>query len=113
MARELRLLPLIGQNYWAAHEMLKVDWWDAIKEVRQSEIPQPLYCHLARNADDSETIYGQITEDPYGEPLMWTTAGRLAALADQDEARTSWRNRAVFAWLAQMPEDHMIVLYWY
>jgi hypothetical protein len=50
-------------------------------------------------------------DDSYGEPLTWSTAGELArAMKDVD---TSHRNKAIVAYLAALPPEYPIVLYWH
>lgn len=117
MGVDLRLLPLLNKNCWVSHEILSVerrrDLWDEVLKLPQQPIPQRLSCFLARNPVDGETCYGDIESDPYGGRPHYTTAGDLATLKDNPEASDCAKNRAIWAYLSEMPADWPIVLYWH
>ncbi len=116
MGVDLTLLPLSSAGHWSAHDALLLDrsgdLWDEIATLGETEIPQPLWCHYARRPD-GETTFGRLEKSPYGERLTWLPAGKLLTLAEAPDVKSSWRNRAVWAYLAQMPEDYPVVLYWH
>lgn len=74
-------------------------------------VPKPVVCHVARTAE-GETRFGGLSETPYGTPLAWLPAGKLASL-DDPSIRDCWRNRAIWAALKELPEDWPVVLYWH
>ena len=117
MGVDLRLLPLLGQDYWVSHDMLSFErrykLWDAIRKIESHQIPQPLHCYLAQSADGEGPSYGDVSLDPYGDHLRWVHAGDLAGLRQLECASDDWKNRAVFAYLDEMPKSHKIVLWWY
>ena len=117
MGVDLRLLPLLGKDFWCAHEIWAVgrnrDLWELIDKLPQQPIPKAIGCFLARHPFDGETSYGDVEQSPYGDRLQYTTAGDLAKLRDYHEVRDDWKNRSVWAALAEIPADWPIVLYWY
>lgn len=115
MGVDLKLLPLLAEDFWCAHEVLFVErrreLWDDVLALPQQPIPGKLSCYFARDSR-GECCYGDITTDPYGGALHYTTAGALATLAGHESVQDNWKNKAIWASLAEMPEDWPIVLYW-
>ncbi|MBZ6078897.1 hypothetical protein [Microvirga puerhi] len=116
MGVDLKLLPLLSPGTWAAHDGIGLErrdeFWPKIEALEQAEIPEPLRCYHARTSDDAEG-YGRLEKTPFGTRLTWTTAARLMTLASEHEVKDNWKNRAAWAYLAQMPPEHPIVLYWH
>lgn len=116
MGVDLKLLPLLSKSYWTAHDMLGLErrreLWPEIDKIPQRDIPGPVNCFLARGAD-GDPCYGSVEESPYGERLKFTTAGDLLALKDHDAVQDNFLNRAVWKYLAEMPPDWPIILYWH
>lgn len=57
----------------------------------------------------SEDGIEKIRDDCYGTALRWSTAGNIA---EECKAESTW-NRGVLAFLAAIPADTPIVLYWH
>jgi len=116
MGVDLTLLPLIGPDFWASHDVIQLNrrsaLWPEIAKLKQHPIPMPLTCYLSRG-EDGESRYGNTEKDPYGDPLKWTTAAELLTLKDHEVVVDDWQNRAVWAYLSHMPPDWPIVLYWH
>ena len=116
MGVDLNLLPLISKDYWAAHSILVLErrrgLWPLVEGLASKPIPQPLYGHYGRDAN-GETRYGTVDVDPYGSPLRYTTAGELMKIVEHESVQDNWLNQAVWAYLARMPMDWPIVLYWH
>lgn len=116
MGVDLKLLPLLGMDFWASHDILRLErrreLWPAIDNLPQKDIPKPLSCHEARTKE-GECCYGDQDTSPYGEGLKWTTAKALLTLKDHESVQDNWMNRAVWKYLEQMPPDWPIVLYWH
>ena len=115
MGVDLTLAPLIQPNFWASHEMIQVErrreLWCEIDKLDQIDIPEPLACFFAQGMEDLE--YGDRVESPYGERLKFTTPEQLMTLREHEAVKDNWRNRAVWSFLAEMPSDWPIVLYWH
>ena|SRR5258706_10591740 len=114
MGVELNLLPLLYRDQWLSHEIIYLakdyDLWERIDALPQKEIPQPISCYLATDGS-GEKKYGLILKTPYGKPITYVTASDLLQIDLSEDA--SWREKAVWAYLAQMPPDRQICLYWF
>jgi hypothetical protein len=129
MSRDIKLLPFFsdrtgGESF--SHDVLDVDLGvspagsgddvadlsDELETLDSRDVPRGFSCCLARSADGEHTIYGKKQDDCYGDPLKWAKAGDLAALAEHPQV-TCWpRNKAAFAYVAALPADWPVVLYW-
>jgi hypothetical protein len=116
MGVDLRLLPLIGQDAWASHDMLGLErrreLWPEIERLPQLEILKPVRCWLA-TGPEGDNCYGEVARDGYDNPLRFTLPRHLLTLAEHEAITDNWQNRAVWAYLAQMAPDWPIVLYWH
>lgn len=117
MGVDLTLMPLLGKQSWVAHDMIRVcrrgELWEPIAALPTKTIPQPLHCYVARHNIDGKTCYGPVEFDPYGERLTYTTTTDLFTVKDHGAVQDNWQNRAVWAYLEQMPADWPVVLYWH
>ena len=116
MGVDLTLLPLLAKDYWVSHDVIQTErrreLWDPIMQLPAKPIPYPLVCYLARS-EEGEPCYGKRSDDPYGGALSYTTAGDLYSLREHEGVRDNEKNRAVWAWLGEMPRNWPIVLYWH
>jgi hypothetical protein len=112
MGVDLDLMPVLSRGSWNCHEMLHCDrdrdLFAAIAALGESLVPEPIWCHRALVG--GEQGYGQLSTTPYNTPLTWLPAGKLAPAFI---GYSGWRNRAVRAYLTQVPEDWPVVLYWH
>ena len=115
MGMDLKLLPLLAKDFWCSHNIIALgrdyELWKAIESLPQFDIPQSLSCYFARTPE-GEPCYGDIETSPYGERLKWIAAKMLNTVRDHDAVKGDWRNRAAWAYLANIPEDWRVVLYW-
>jgi len=116
MGVDLTLMPLIGEDYWAAHSMLLLErrreLWPEFEKLDCIRIPKPLMCYVARNAD-GDTGYGALENSPYGERLTYITAGQIKKFENLDPVQDNWLNRAIWEYIMKMPDDWKVVLYWH
>lgn len=53
MGVDLTLMPLLSPDFWAAHDLIRLErrreLWDPIAVLPQLPIPKPLGCYVARN----------------------------------------------------------------
>ncbi len=104
-----QVAPQIGGMRFLAYSRLRLsrnyDTWDLIKSVPSHPLPEPIDWY------DDEGIKSVIV-DPYGEPLRYAKAGDLGAIWDELPAGDRW-NLAVFLFLAGIPSETWVVLYWH
>lgn len=126
MSRNIYLLPWATNNdaHARADEVLHVelDWrphgadtdtlGDAIDSIDGRDVPRGFSCRLARTPNDEHTCYGQVDEDNYGDTLRWVPAGALAALATHPQVICAPRNKAAFAYVAALPAEWPVTLFW-
>lgn len=70
--------------------------------------PLPEWIRFRWYGDDGLEV---ATEDPYGTPLTYAMTGALCKVSLPKDA-TPW-NRAVWAFLAALPDDTPVVLWWH
>lgn len=117
MGVDLTLMPMLSEHSLdAAHDLIQLErrreLWDPIVALPQKPIPKPLACYVARGPT-GDPAYGDEFETPYGEPITYTTAADLLTLKDHEGVQDNWQNRAVWAYLAQMPATYPIALWWH
>lgn len=119
MGRTLYLLPFdrVHDAGWS-HTLLPArslgDLADRIEAVSSLPIPAEFYSHLGDGVVDGDDAraYGRTTHDAYGEPLRYTHAQELTALADHPVIIANWPLRAVWAYLGHLPPHTEVALYW-
>lgn len=117
MGIDLNLLPFDGDwpNLAFSHTVLVCerhqDLFDVLVELPGEHVPKGFSSRLGRGPD-GETTYGETQETPYGEPLLWVTASQLVAWSPHPGVQGNWRNRAIWAYLAHIPPQTKVALYW-
>ncbi len=84
--------------------------WAAIRDLPSEEISLPL--SLFRRRDGDPDSYDIATLDLYGKALRYVRASDLASLSFHEGVAQHPSNRAAWAYLACLPDDTMIALYW-
>ena len=105
MGLDLKLLPMRNSNMFS-HEVLIVDDHDkfaAIMEISSMEIEDGFTSFLSSDAAFEETHYGDTTETPYGERLMWVQAKQLKAMG---------LSGPTGAFVAAMKDHDRVALFW-
>ena len=117
MGVDLTLMPMLSKQFWCAHDLIRLErrreLWEPISQLPQQPIPKPISCYLARDEKSGERCYGDAETTSYGERITYTTAADLMTLKDHHGVKDNWLNCAVWAYLAQMPPDWPIALYWH
>lgn len=115
MGIDLRLMPLLTPGLWVSQEHIDLErrseLWPEIEALAAWDIPVSLSCFMAKDRH-GECCYGERATDQYGEHLQWTMAGNLVPLHAHEGVQDNWRNRAAWAYLAHMPVNYPVVLYW-
>ena len=97
--------------------------WDAIMELPCDFLAAPLCTPIGRqpnfdepnedNEDDWFWDLRQITDEDFDSPLCSVTVENLQSLRDHEGVRDNTKNRAAWAYLAELPPDTRIALFWY
>ena len=81
------------------------------KLSNQRDVPETFNSYLS-GGSDGERCFGLTLNTAYGEPLKCVKAGDLAALWVHHDVQDNSINKAVWAYLAELPEDTNVALYW-
>lgn len=118
MGVDLTFLPFWSENPTCdfSHDMLSLErrpeLWDAIYELPSRDVPEKFRSYRGTNDDFDETCYGLTIRDCYDSPVKYTTAKHLLTLYNRPAVRDNHTNRAIWAYLKELPLDWKIALYW-
>lgn len=122
MSVDLVLMPALGKDCEAAHDMLnchrRYELFDEIRALDSRPvdiddgIDSGVCCYLALNADTGSAHYGVAFKDYYGDPLRIVTVGELLKVSWHDGVRDNFHNRGIWRLLAEYPADWPVVLFW-
>ncbi len=107
-----------GRTTGLSHTSLEVvrsrDMWREILALESQPVPEIFLTLFGDVYPDEPDYWNRETSvDSYGKPLRWVFAGALAALRDYRNIPEESGNRAVWAYLEQLPPDYKVALYWY
>lgn len=117
MGVDLCLIPVDSDlgDWSMGHSLLEVErrseLWNVVEALAKHDLPTKFQCFKARNAD-GDPCYGTLTDDCYGNLVKCATAGDLAAIQHQSTTDHP-RNRAIWAFLRELPPETKIALYWH
>lgn len=80
-------------------------------QVREQPVPRAFMSYRGRD-EQGHLGYGNTQRTPYGEPLGWVLVRDLVAFHSHPHVRHDPQNRAVWAYLAALPPDTKVALYW-
>lgn len=113
MSLHLTLLPVGGINelITSIHNFLNCErdnhLFDQIMKIVSSPVPPDFKGF--HSTDEADYVYGNITKDAYGEELTYVNVKDLTNLKPNSESQT---NKAIWAYLKQLPPEGKIALYW-
>lgn len=119
MGIDLKLLPFDEDNNDLAysHTILncfrQTELFDSIQDL-ESRLGRP----VSKNFDSYLRLteegyqYGKTTRTPYDELLKFVLASDLLEFAAHSGVQENWKNRAVWAYLSELPATTKVALYW-
>ncbi|HQU86020.1 MAG TPA: hypothetical protein PKY59_23030 [Pyrinomonadaceae bacterium] len=113
MSLHLTLLPVggINEQITSIHNFLNcerdIHLFEQIEQIIGSPVPKDFKGF--HSTDDCDYSYGNLTKDAYGEELTYVFVKDLIKLRHHSESQT---NKAIWAYLNQLPSDGKIALYW-
>jgi hypothetical protein len=122
MSLDLMLLPF--DNHPDAepysHTVLSMTGAGEVLEALQGEtlwpVPNSFTSYVSRDSDTDrpceDAHYGRTVTTAYKSPLRYATAGQLAPLVRLPSVQGTARHRAIWAYLAALPPDTKVALYW-
>jgi hypothetical protein len=114
MGIDLTFLPLEHESERLAysHTLLplerRYDLQDEVRALNPKSLGRVMSSYLSRNKD-GEICYGDTNEDCYGEALTYLT---VAELLQVNPTTIQYKNKAIWAYLKELPLETKIVLYW-
>ena len=118
MGVDLSLLPFEHEEEQVAftHSVLKCarsrNLAKEISRLDASSVPSRFSTHISRNDDYPVTHHGNTQKDAYGQDLKYVFAEELTQFSDHEHVRDNARNRAVWAYLGEIPKDTKVALFW-
>lgn len=112
MGVDLTLIPVDCEmdNLNFGHSKLSLErrreLWDAIIEAKIAKpFGKPFSCYAGES-------YSEETEDCYGQSLTYALVNDLLKLFDHEGVVDNYTNRAIWAYLRELPANNKIILYW-
>src|SRR5438876_287695 len=87
--------------------------YEQIDKLDADPVPLSFRSYLSRDDEWEEAHYGETHETPYGAPLTCVSAKCLLRFRDQEEVAGNAKNRAVWAYLAELPPETRVALFWH
>lgn len=118
MGLDLRILPVYNIGADFSTDVISFDrdypLFDKIARMSKKygiEAQKWIHCYLSTDGECDEPHYGKTAEDPYGDKLRYLTA-KLLKVAIYDYRADTPKNKAVLAFIRELPDDLEIYLYW-
>ena len=112
MGTTLRLLPFDGDA--ASFTVLTVErrthLHAAIAALLSHDVPETFFSFLSHTT--GAPTAGVTIEDGHGAPLKYLRAADLIVFASHPDVQDSAVNRAVWAYLAALPDDQRVAVFW-
>jgi hypothetical protein len=123
MGLDLQLLPndsdspdRVPYSHTVLNCTRREDLFDAISKIEEEhgeEVPEYFPTYVCRNDEEyEETHYGNTQETPYGDKLLLVKVKHIKRLASHQGVIDNWKNRAIWAYLEQMPDTLDVALMW-
>lgn len=119
MGVDIAFLPVDSIEVGFSHQILQTcrrsELNDIIEEIEKQhgrDVPVNFTSYLGKREDDGSG-YGMTDKSPYGDPLKMVQAEHLKTIANIQPIQDNWQNRAVWAYIDQMPDDQWVVVYWH
>jgi len=87
--------------------------WPLVRTLSMEPVPAFFETLLSPEGPEESWAAGNTQTDSYGSPLRCVLAEDLYSLADHPAVQGNHTNRAVWAYLAQLPAGMRVALYWW
>ncbi len=112
MGLQLRLLPIEGikEEIKGSGNFLNCEkdkvLFEQIEQINASTVPSDFQAY---HDTEEGFVYGSLTKDAYGTELNYVFVKELLKFKPNSESQT---NKAIWAYLKQLPPEGKIALYW-
>jgi len=117
----LKLLPIFGgirDSFIFSHSIIECaersKLAGEIEEMAREKghiVPGDFTSYLSRDDNYEEPHYGKTLEDCYGAPLYYVNVNDLLQFSKHEAVLDNYKNRAVWAYLRELPKDTEIALF--
>lgn len=118
MGVDLTLLPFREGSFYS-HSLLELSGdnklWvliDPIEAKFGEKLPAEFHSYLGED-EHGESCYGITTKHPYGGYVKCMKVKHLLLIKDHEIIQNNRLNRAVWAYLAELPDGWNVALYWH
>ena len=120
MGLDLTLLPFYSEDMEIpfSHDVIQLsrnyELFDIINAVEKQfgrDVPENFTSYVSRDDKYEDIHYGITATTSYGDSLKYVKAKDLWKVMGFENL--SWRNKAVIAYLRELPENLNIALYWH
>ncbi len=114
MGLHLTLLPFWGNDFsdTVLHCVDRCNLFEEIQKLPTERVPQYFESHLSREKDIETTHYGDTQSDGYGDTLNAVTVLQLLSLASHEAVLDNFVNRAIWAYIKELPSETKVAIYW-
>lgn len=123
MGVELNLLPFFYEDSHggASLDVLRLtrrsNLFSEIEDkIEMKEVPDTFDTHLSSEEidglDETPHHFGNTQNDDYGHPLKWCFVKDLMELSDHPGVQDNPRNKAIWAYLNELPDKKKVALHW-
>ncbi len=118
MSDSLTLLPFDGESGGSSYSHTVLRCWDnstffdEIRKLPAVRVPEEFNSYVCYDNDNEPMHYGNTQETPLGNPLTFVLAEQLAQFSAQ-AVDSGYQNKAIWAYLAELPPRTKVALYWH
>jgi hypothetical protein len=119
MGLDLRLMPFEEGAHFS-HMLIdterRSELYDVILALEEKwgrNVPERFSTFCGHDEKSEETCYGNTQETPYGEPLRYVLADKLAELHEHPAVQDNELNRAAWAFLRELGKTWRVALFWH
>lgn len=76
-------------------------------------VPADFTSYLSVDENYEEPHYGSTLKDRYGDPIYYVDVLELLQFSDHKYVKDNYKNKAVWAYLEELPEGTKIALFFY
>lgn len=116
MGLDLTLLPYHNEYIDFSNTVLDLhknsELQDKIETLPMLDVSNEFYSHMSRD-EKHESHFGLTIEDNYGDRVKYTTVKELLKIKDFVDSQESFKNKAAWAYLNELPSNTKVALYWH
>ncbi len=119
MGIDLNLLPFSGPYERSSFSKTVLscarfqELFDEVKKLKAREVPETFDSYMGNSLTCEEHHFGDTQVDPNGDQVMCVQVKQLLQFSQHELVRDIPINRAIWAYLAELPPNTWVALYWH